>query len=534
MVELFRPLTFIGAIIYFYMSTKHALHMFQQNRYELPRYMYWMKTQWQNEKRACIDLFIKESLLIGIFIITTVLHINTAILLGLNIAAMIVLTYLNIIQEKTAHYIKPLVMTARVKRQLIVMQILNIVYMLGVINYVGEKYWALWIVLGSLLQWLFIIPMFLICEPVEKLVRQYYINDAKKILRKHNSLKIVGITGSFGKTSSKHILQEILAERYYSLMTPASFNTPMGITITIRNDLQSIHEVFICEMGADKVGEIDYLTKFVRPQYGVLTSIGPQHLQTFHSLENIINEKFKIIENLPQDGIGFLNYDNEYIRNYQVKNPCKIVTFGLENSNVDFYATNIYYTPNGSVFDCVIYGKEKIHFETRLLGKHNITNILSAVAVGYHMGISTEQLQEAVRHVKYVEHRLQVKKDGGLTWIDNAFNSNPVGADMSLEVMKMMPGRRIVITPGLIDLGDKQDEYNKRFGSHMIGCVDEVYLVGVNQTKAIVEGLKESGFDMENVYVCPNVQDAFNQVRLRAKVGDTILLENDLPDAFNK
>ena len=182
----------------------------------------------------------------------------------------------------------------------------------------------------------------------------------------------------------------------------------------------------------------------------------------------------------------------------------------------------------------MIEGKESVHFETRLLGKHNISNILSAIAVGYSMGITIPELQDAVSRVKYVEHRLQVKKENGVTWIDNAFNSNPIGAEMSLEVMKMMPGKRYIITPGLIDLGDKQAEYNKKFGSHMKDCVDEVYLVGVNQTKPIMEGLQESGFDMNHVYVFAGVHEAFAQVRSRAISGDTILLENDLPDAFNK
>lgn len=534
MIEFLMILTFLCAIVYYNLQMKHALHMFQQNRYELPRYLYWMKTQWKTEYKACVNLFIKESLLIGIFIITRAFSLSSLVLMVIYMAAMLVMTYLNYIQEKATSYIKPLAITARVKRQMIAMLFFNIMYMILVFKTINMNTWAIFFAIGNLLQWVFIIPMFIVCEPIEKMVRQYYINDAKSILRRHSNLKIVGITGSFGKTSSKHILQEILAEQYYSLMTPASFNTPMGITITIRNDLKPIHEVFVCEMGADKVGEIDYLTKFVKPQYGVLTSIGPQHLQTFHSIENIIKEKFKIVENLPSDGVGFLNYDNEYIRGYKVQNDCRIVTFGLEHSDVDFYATNIYYTPNGSAFDVVIQGEETVHFETRLLGKHNISNILSAIAVGYYMGITISELQEAVSRVKYVEHRLQVKKENGVTWIDNAFNSNPVGAEMSLEVMKMMPGKRYIITPGLIDLGDKQAEYNKNFGAHMKDCVDEVYLVGVNQTKPIMQGLQESGFDMDHVYVFAGVHDAFAQVRSRVLVGDTILLENDLPDAFNK
>ncbi|MBR3841207.1 MAG: UDP-N-acetylmuramoyl-tripeptide--D-alanyl-D-alanine ligase, partial [Erysipelotrichales bacterium] len=212
---------------------------------------------------------------------------------------------------------------------------------------------------------------------------------------------------------------------------------------------------------------------------------------------------------------------------------CKIVSFAIDN-DADFRATNISYSPNGSTFDVVIKDVGTYPFETRLLGKHNISNIIAAIAVGYEMGITIEELQRAVSHVKYVEHRLQVKKQFAQTWIDNAFNSNPVGAGMSLEVMKMMPGTRYILTPGLIDLGDKQAEYNRNFGKQMKDCVDVVYLIGPAQTKPIYEGLEESGFDMENVKVFNTVQEAFVQVRTRSNPGDTILLENDLPDAFSK
>lgn len=534
MIELFiRSVIAFCYLAYVSVQAKHALHMFQQNRYELQRYIPWLKTQFLQDRKSIYNAVIKEFLLLGLLIFSLVWHLHTWILYVLYGIVFLTMFGLSVWQERQERYIKPLHYTSRVIRQIIVMIILNVIYA-GFVLSLPIRIWGLFFIFGNFMQWLLIILMHEITMPVETIVKQHYLNDAKRILAQRSELKIVGITGSFGKTSSKHILQEIISEEYYSLMTPASFNTPMGITITIREHLKPIHEVFICEMGADKVGEIDFLTKFVKPQFGVLTSIGPQHLQTFGSIENIISEKFKIIENLPHDGVGFLNYDNEYIRSYQIANPCKIITFAIDHEDADFRAVNIVYSPNGSSFDVILPNKEMISFQTRLLGKHNIMNILAAIAVGSYLGIELSHLQQAVQRVQYVEHRLEVKTEKGVTWIDNAFNSNPVGAQMSLEVMSRMPGRRYIITPGLIDLGEKQEEYNEAFGSQMLGTVDEVYLVGIQQTKPIVEGLQKSGFDMQNVHVFATIHEAYHQVRSRAQAGDTILLENDLPDAFNK
>ena len=223
--------------------------------------------------------------------------------------------------------------------------------------------------------------------------------------------------------------------------------------------------------------------------------------------------------------------DNEYIRNYHVKNNCQLVTYGIYH-DADYQACDIVYSPKGSKFN-VLYDGVKYPFETKLLGEHNIMNILAAIAIARYLGVDFDKLASSVKNVQYVEHRLEVKKINGYTFIDNAFNSNPSGASMSLKVMSMMPNKRFIVTPGLIDLGDKQDEINKDLGKQMKDQVDVVILVGPIQTKAIYDGLSESGFDMNNVYVTKTVKEAFALVYQLADTKDTILLENDLPDAFN-
>ena len=285
-------------------------------------------------------------------------------------------------------------------------------------------------------------------------------------------------------------------------------------------------------MGADHVGEITSLMKFVQPSIGVVTSIGPQHLTTFGSQENIIKEKMQMMELLPKDGLGVLNYDNDFIRNYHLKNPVKTVSYGVKSRDVDYYADDITYTRMGSSFT-VIHRDEHVRIETKLLGELNILNILSAICVARYLNVPWPTIQRAAKNMKQVEHRLELKTINGYRFIDDAFNSNPVGSAMALEVLSMMPNTRYVVTPGMIDLGSIQDEANKEFGRKMKGKADEVILVGEIQTKPIYEGLQEANFDMQRVIVVKTVKEAFDHIYRHALPSDTILLENDLPDAFS-
>ena len=264
----------------------------------------------------------------------------------------------------------------------------------------------------------------------------------------------------------------------------------------------------------------------------VKTLIKSPVFNTFKTIENIIHEKFQLIENLPADGCAVLNYDYGYIRDHIIKNPVKVLSYAIDHP-ADYVATNLQYTPTGTSFEVNLNG-QTVPFQTRLLGKHNISNILAGVALGTHLGLDVETLQKAVRAVNYIEHRLQLKKINGLNYIDNAYNSNPVGSMMALDVLSRMPNRRFIITPGMIELGPEQDSYNEAFGAAMKGKVDEVILVGPVQTEPIHQGLVKTGFDMTQVRVVQTVKEAFDVVEKRATELDIILLENDLPDAFNR
>lgn len=510
-----------------FVYAKNALHMFQQQRYELKRYSNWL---FNSNNIHSSNVFFYFAVELVFYLLYRFVFKESFIVLLTSLLFTIGFTVYVVYKETKKNYIKDLVVTKRVTRQIIVYTILLVLAVFFFLFTLEPYFFAG--IFSVYAPYLLIYPMHIITYPIEELIKKMYENDARRILAELPHLKKIGITGSFGKTSTKNIINDIISNNYFTQITPASYNTPMGITRTIRQHLRSIHEVFVCEMGGDKVGDISYLMKFVKPQYGVVTSIGPQHLATFKSMDNIIKEKMQEIEMLPEDGVGFINADNEYINNYVVKNTCKIVSVGIDNQNADYVATNIRYTNHGSTFSVKL-DQNTYYFETSLLGKHNITNILIGIAIAKELGISNDDIVKNVKNVRQVEHRLQVKKIHNITVIDDAFNSNPVGSKMAVDVLSSMNGKRIIVTPGMIDLGSVQDEYNYDFGKYMANRVDFVLLVGEKQTKSIAHGLKEAGFDMNNVRIFKDVRDAIHYAHTRFTSEDTVLLENDLPDAFN-
>ncbi|MBR0462405.1 MAG: UDP-N-acetylmuramoyl-tripeptide--D-alanyl-D-alanine ligase [Erysipelotrichaceae bacterium] len=502
-----------------FVYAKNALHMFQQNRYELYRYTKWLFNK--NNFRISLTF-----LYVVILLVMRLLFRKGGLIL--NILITVVFAVILIYKEMNKEYIKPLVLTGRVKRQIAVFSVLLFVATLitvRVFNYPLRG------ILSIALPYLLIYPMALITSPIEEAVKKKYENEAREILKGYDDLIKIGITGSYGKTTTKNVIKDIISEKYYTLITPASYNTPMGITRTIREHFKPIYEVFVCEMGADHVGEISYLMDFVKPKYGIVTSIGPQHLNTFGSQENIIREKMQEIELLPADGVGIINIDNEYIRDYKIENKCKIVTVGIKNKDADYTATDIEYTKKGSSFKVKI-GKSAVKFTTVLLGEHNIMNVLCGIALARELGMSVKEIQKGVSSISQVEHRLEIKDINGFTFIDNAFNSNPVGCKYALDVLSMMDGKRIIVTPGLIDLGKEENEDNYEFGRYMKDRADFVILVGEKNSAYVRKGALESGFDEGCILTVNSVREAFNYVYTHFSKKDTILLENDLPDAF--
>ncbi|MBQ6841217.1 MAG: UDP-N-acetylmuramoyl-tripeptide--D-alanyl-D-alanine ligase [Bacilli bacterium] len=372
-----------------------------------------------------------------------------------------------------------------------------------------------------------------VLSPVEKMIFNHYKNAALSKLDKMSNINRIGITGSFGKTSTKMILDSILRTTYKGFYTPASFNTPNGILMTINSEPTIFNDYFISEMGAKNVGEIKELCDLVQPKYGILTSIGAAHLESFKSLDNICKTKFELIESLPSDGVAILNKDDEYQRKYDLKNDCKVIWIGINNA-ADVMAKNMKITNKGTTFDICFKGSKKVlKVSTILLGEKNIYNILSGVALAKHLGVSDKAIVQGVKNIAPINHRLEIKENRNMTIIDDSFNSNPEGAKNALEVLKLMAGEKIIITPGMIEMGAEQETLNENFGKQMADVCDKVYLVGKKQTAPIYNGLISKKYDKKKIFVYNSFKEAYNEVvRNSGNKKITVLIENDLPDSY--
>ena len=519
-------------LCYVVLVTKRSLHMLQQNLYnENNRYLKWIKKN--------IETTIVNVSVLGILfsVVLFCLNVESFIKLGLF---MLMCTYFiacmnEVSIQKNNQNKKPLVYTARIKRLIFTLVVLySLPLVLGVIlNNIDAGMFFETILVGFSFITTFV--ALIINTPVEKMVYKHFEVMAKDKLNSMKNLKIVGITGSYGKTSCKNILNDVLSIKYNTLATPKSLNTFNGLMITINNKLSKFDEVFIAEMGAYVRGEINGLCDLVNPKYGIITSIGTAHLETFGSEENIVKGKMELIEHLPIDGIGVLNKDDIKQVNYKIKNKCKILWIGIDNEDVDVRATNIKIEGLKTTFDVVFKGdKKKYKFETKLLGRHNVYNILSALALAYEFKVPVKDLVTAVKRIKNIEHRLSIRKIGNFYQIDDAYNSNPVGAKSALEVLDSVDGYKIVVTPGMIELGSKEYELNKEFGRQIASVADYVILVGEKQTKPILDGLMQEKFDKDKIKVLNDVRESYKLISTIDKKNIYALYENDLPDTYNE
>ncbi|MBN1684783.1 MAG: UDP-N-acetylmuramoyl-tripeptide--D-alanyl-D-alanine ligase [Gammaproteobacteria bacterium] len=518
----------------FYKITQQ-LHMMQLNSYRNERYLKWLMLH-PKQTFPLKDLIPIVSIIPGL-----IYKINV---MNLFITSLWIIIYSALFffrpREKAK---KPLVFTARAKRLYSVNSILLvIIYAASILALLQSQIkLSLWIVLFVLIAVNFLTPVLMIISntlilPFERMINHWYYRDAQKKLQSLSSLKIIGITGSFGKTTTKYVLNEILKQKYHVLMTPGSFNTTMGVIKIIRNELKPIHEVFIVEMGAKQPGDIKEICDLVHPRYGIISAIGPQHLDTFGNIETIKKTKNELIESLPKNGVAFFNLDNEYCRELSKITNKKVIEFGLlRNKDIyPFQVTDIQVNSFGSLFHVCSKNGECETFQTKLLGEHNISNILGAISIAQELGIPLSDMKLPIKQLEPVPHRLALKRvQHDIIIIDDAFNSNPIGSEMALEVLKKMPGNhKIMITPGMVDLGEKEHEYNKRFGTQMAKACDYIILVGPKQTQPIQEALLEAHFSKERYFVAKNLQNATEHLWKIVKPRDIVLFENDLPDSY--
>jgi len=374
----------------------------------------------------------------------------------------------------------------------------------------------------------FILKAHLLLFPVEAAIRQKFIRRAKKKLNssQFENLVRIGITGSYGKTSVKNILAKMLEKKFVTAVSPASFNTPMGFAKTVNDVLQPEVEVLIFEMGLRYTRDIAYLCKLFKPQHGILTSIGTAHIETMGSQDAIKHEKSQLVHALPQDGIAVLNGASPLCEEVfeELKLERKFLT-GLED------AKSISVTAEGCEFE--LFG---IKCRTKLLGRHNIENIAMCARLAYELGVTPEQIAEAVGELEPTPHRLQlISADNGVIILDDSYNATAQGTQAALEVFGLFAAatRRVVQTPGIVELGKHAYETNFNYGQAIAAVATDVIVVNQANREALIAGLSAGKFDASRIHVVNSLQEAIALYPIILSAGDVLLLANDLPDLFS-
>jgi len=528
-----------------------GLHSLQQDDYSNRRFARWLAgatTRWLQPLVAAV--FIAGALLQVVLSATPVQYWVPA--LATAVAVLVTLRSTPATPQK-----KPLVYTGRARRLLIGSAVLAAV-LFGVGFLAISRAAAAaglaspavpgFAVLATALISIHIAPVTamaanLLLAPVQSSINLMYRVRARRKLDRFKPM-VIGITGSYGKTSTKYFTEALMGSRFRVLKTRASFNTILGVCRAINEELGPEHEVLIVEMGAYRRGEIRDMARLTRPHIGVLTAIGPQHLERFGSIETIEKAKFELLEALPADGIAVVNNDDPRVRRLAgtLKRPA-IRCYGIDYSTaeyssgeLDLRADSIEHGPEGLTFDLVDREGKRVTVKTRLIGLHNISNILAAATVAQVAGVSLREIAGAIGRLQPVPHRLETHTGAdGVTIIDDAYNSNPVGAANALEALAAFKtGRRILVTPGMVELGAEQDARNEEFGVRAASSCDYVILVGRNQTAAIRRGLEGASFAADRVVSVRNLNDGLEALKGIVRAGDVVLFENDLPDLYEE
>ena len=532
---------------------RYFLHMFQQLGYKTNEFRYWINTHLYSK------VVTAEHILFNIIILVIIYYLADRITLTTGAIVMVIFSlfwFLGTSRYKEEKEKKPLVYTSRLKRLAIPSLILMVVLWFVMIDFAyrglrlrdfaapfintDPYFLSFGLVIVDMFVPLFLYIAAWMVKPVETWIQNGFKKQARKKLASLPNLKVIAITGSYGKTSTKFVIDSFLKERMQVCVTPGSFNTPMGICKVINNDLEAHHQVLILEMGARYKGNIKELCEIAKPDMSVITNVGLSHLETFGSRENVAQEKSTLADELKPGGTLILNGDDPLVKSMgDLRDDVKKVIIGEVGT---IKASDIDVSDKGTSFEMIWQNDngtqiQKERVETRLLGAHNIQNMLLGAAVAREFGIRLQTIVIAAASMEPVEHRLELKQRNGLTIIDDAFNSNPVGAKNAVDILSSFKtGRRILITPGMIELGELEEEENRLFGEHIANSrLDLVILVGEEQTKPIAHGIKavQNGIKTD-LRIARTLFEANDILKEYAKPGDVVLYENDLPDTYSR
>lgn len=420
---------------------------------------------------------------------------------------------------------KPLVYTPKVKTLIYSSAATATCLFLGLF-FINPLFSLTTIAIFLILPFIYLFISLLLLKPYEIINKHLTINHTRRALTQHKNLTTIGITGSYGKTSTKDILFSILNSQKPSLKTPESYNTIFGIAKTVSLELLTKTKYFICEMAAYHRGEIKQLCHQSPPQYAILTGIGPQHLERFGSLRNTTLAKFELIDSVnPSHTLA--NLDNEYINKHlQLPVYQSVKTFSLHSKSATFFVSKQQLSKKGLSF--TLRHKNKSYtFTSPLFGTANLYNLTAAISMAMILKIKPSTIQSAISKLKSSPHRLQLLSLNKATIIDNAFSSNAHGFELLIRDLKKIKGKKALITPGIIELGSATNSIHQNLGQLAKGVFDSIYLIGKSDRTTNFE----KGVNQPANYLPNNTQIAPLIDKLSTN-HDWILIENDLADNY--
>ncbi|MGA8428025.1 MAG: UDP-N-acetylmuramoyl-tripeptide--D-alanyl-D-alanine ligase, partial [Candidatus Dormiibacterota bacterium] len=367
--------------------------------------------------------------------------------------------------------------------------------------------------------------------PAQSRRRRRYMAQAEHLIESVGPL-VIGITGSYGKTTAKLFLQQLLdSEAAPCFATPGSFNTTLGVCRAINDGLRPEHRFAVVEMGAYRRGEVAEICSFTHPVMGIVTAVGVMHLERFGSPQRIAQAKSELLAALPESGVAAM--PSAIAERELLTAPLRARPIWVGQPGDRWWAEELDIDPEGSSLRMRGSGGEDLLIRVPLHGIPIVTDLLCAWAIAVEVGIPVPVLVERAAQLKGAPHRLEVSRTGGITIIDDAYNSNPDGAAEALRLLARLPGqRRVLVTPGFIELGPLQEQSMRELGRRAATVCTHVILVGPRQSAAVAVGLEQAGYPNSRLTVAKNLEEAQRQLPQVAGEGSVVLFENDLPDSY--
>ena len=380
----------------------------------------------------------------------------------------------------------------------------------------------------------------LLVQPFFVLARNFVLFKAKLKIKKMKTVsgvKVVAITGSYGKTTTKEFLSTILSEKFKVLSTKEHQNSEIGVAKCILNDLKPSHQIFIAEVGAYNKGKVKQVCSMIKPQIGVVTGVNEQHLALFGSLKNLLSAEggIELANSLPENGLLVVNGDNKHCLNLLKKDFFQKLNkkaYSLSNKviDADIWADAVEVHKDRVIFIAMDKTKEIMHFEANILGKQSVQNLLGAILVAKHLGMNFGEISEACKKILQKQSGMVLTKEGhGINVVDSSYSSNPDGVFADLEYLSIFSGKKAIVMPCLIELGKSSSEIHEKIGKKIAEICDLCIITSKDNFADIKKGFEQINANVEQCLLCENPQDIYAMLTLFCKAGDTVLLEGRVP-----